>query len=143
MGNRSYNSVRTNVLHYDLRRKQTVTPLPTTPEKCHRTTLYNAQVFHLFHFSCLYRLPIRDVHGNGSPIPIPFKFPWEWKQKYAKNGNGTGKCTCDSGNGNDYFFMCAKIANGRLYANAIQQNVLTSHLFFVNKCMYVCCVLRF
>jgi len=30
-----------------LKRKQTVAPLPTTPEKCHRTTLWNAELFHL------------------------------------------------------------------------------------------------
>ena len=30
-----------------LRRKQTVTPLPTTPEKCHHTTLWNAELIHL------------------------------------------------------------------------------------------------
>ena len=30
-----------------LRRKQTVITLPTTPEKCHSTTLKNAQLFHL------------------------------------------------------------------------------------------------
>jgi len=30
-----------------LRRKQTVTPLPTTHEKCQRTTLKNAKLLHL------------------------------------------------------------------------------------------------
>ena len=32
-------------------KKQTVTSLPNTLEKCHRTTLYNAQIFQLLHFS--------------------------------------------------------------------------------------------
>ena len=30
-----------------LRKKQTVTTLPTTPEKCHHTTLLNAKLLHL------------------------------------------------------------------------------------------------
>jgi len=30
-----------------LRRKQTVAPLPATPEKCHPTTLKNAKLIHL------------------------------------------------------------------------------------------------
>jgi len=30
-----------------LKRKQTVAPLPTTPEKCHCTTLWNAELFHV------------------------------------------------------------------------------------------------
>ena len=29
------------------KKKQTVTPLPTTPEKCHHTTLYNVKLLHL------------------------------------------------------------------------------------------------
>jgi len=33
-------------LHY-LKRKQIVAPLPTTPEKCHHTILWNAELFHL------------------------------------------------------------------------------------------------
>ena len=32
-------SVHTNDYLRDLRRKETVTPFPTTPEKCHRITL--------------------------------------------------------------------------------------------------------
>ena len=28
-------------------KKQTVTPLPTTPEKCHHTTLQNVKLLHL------------------------------------------------------------------------------------------------
>ena len=39
-------------LHY-LRRKQTVIPLPTTPEKCHHTTLENAPNFHLTEGVCV------------------------------------------------------------------------------------------
>ena len=54
-------------LHYR-RRKQTVTALPTTPEKCHRTTLKNAQVFHLSHFFHAYRVPIRDTDKLRKPL---------------------------------------------------------------------------
>ena len=54
-----------------------------------------------------------------------------WEHKCAQNGNG--KSTRDNGDGSGYFFpMCAKIPAGRLDANAIQQNVVTAHLFFGN-----------
>ena len=43
-----------------IRRKHTVTALPTTPQKCRRTTLLNAQVFHLSFFH-VYRVPVRDT----------------------------------------------------------------------------------
>ena len=46
------------------------------------------------------------------------------------NWNVSGKSTRDNRNGSGYFFMCAKIPIGRLNANAIQLNVVASHLFF-------------
>ena len=45
-------SIHTYYLHY-LRRNQTVTALPTTPEKCHHTTLWNAQHSHLTEYMCV------------------------------------------------------------------------------------------
>ena len=62
----------------------------------------------------------RDVHGN-------------WNTNVPKNGNENWKSTRDSGNENGYFFMSAKIPVGRFDANAVQWNVATSHLFFVNN----------
>ena len=45
-------SIHTYYVRY-LRGNQTVTALPTTPEKCHPTTLWNAQHFHLTKGMCV------------------------------------------------------------------------------------------
>jgi len=44
-----FNNIIHNNLYYlrYLKRKQTVAPLPTTPERSHRTTLRNAELLHL------------------------------------------------------------------------------------------------
>jgi len=45
--------IRTSDYLRYLRRKQTVTALPTTADKCHGATLQNAQLFHLTEVCCI------------------------------------------------------------------------------------------
>ena len=75
-----------------LRRNQTVTALPTTPEKCHTTILWNPQHFHLAEGMCVspnvggFEMSRLWVHIGGS------EKNWLWcaangtvgKQRYSK-----------------------------------------------------------
>ena len=58
-----------------LRRKQTVRPLPATPEKCHRTNLHAFLCFSFFH---AYRVPICDRSCKSILLRHGLKFSRAW-----------------------------------------------------------------